>query len=82
MEELLDFLMLWFRDISVYKELGDNKWIIHKEDKKLLEEFSYYLSDKQINDIINDISIMKSNRRFNINLQLNIETMLLRIQEE
>ncbi|HHT50486.1 MAG TPA: hypothetical protein GXZ78_03295 [Eubacteriaceae bacterium] len=82
LEELLDFLMLWFRDISVYKELGDNKWIIHKEDKKLLEEFSYYLSDKQINDIINDISIMKSNRRFNINLQLNIETMLLRIQEE
>ncbi len=81
-EEFLDFLILWFRDISLFKELGDNKWLIHKEYKNLLEEFSYYLSDKQINDIIEGVNTIKNNRRFNINFQLNMETLLLRIQEE
>lgn len=82
LDELLDFIMLWFRDISLYKELGNNKWIIHREYEDLLQEFSYYLSDDQINVIIEEVNISKNNRKYNVNLQLNMETMLLKMQEE
>jgi DNA polymerase-3 subunit delta' len=82
LEELLDFIMLWFRDISLYKELGKNRWIIHREYEDLLQEFSYYLSDDQINVIIEEVNISKNNMKYNVNLQLNMETMLLKMQEE
>ena len=82
LDETLDFMMLWFRDIYLYKELGNNRWIIHKEYDDLLQEFSYYLSEHQINDIIEEINSSKNNRKYNVNLQLNMETMLLKMQEE
>lgn len=82
LDEILDFLMLWFRDVALYKELGNNRWTIHREYEDLIQEFSYYLSDDQINVIIEEINTSKNNRKYNINLQLNMETMLLKMQEE
>lgn len=82
LDENLDFMMLWFRDVYLYKELGNNRWIIHKEYADLLEEFAYYLSEQQISAIIEEVNLSKNNRKYNVNLQLNMETMLLKMQEE
>ncbi|MCR1899537.1 DNA polymerase III subunit delta' [Irregularibacter muris] len=80
--EWLDFLILWFRDITLYRELGDNPWVVHREYKELLKEFSTYLSDEQIHAIIEEIDNSKNNLKANVNLQLNMEAMLLKMQEE
>lgn len=77
----LDFIIIWFRDVALQKELGDNPYTIHKEYRKLLEEFTKHLSYEQINAIIEDVSQSKNNMRYNVNLQLNIESMLLKMQE-
>ncbi|RBP42214.1 DNA polymerase-3 subunit delta' [Garciella nitratireducens DSM 15102] len=80
LEEWLDFFMIWFRDVALYQELGDNPYIIHREYKDWLEEFSFYLSYDQIHDIIKEIQQSKNDIKHNINLQLNMESMLLKMQ--
>lgn len=82
MEEWLDFFMIWFRDLALYQELGDNPYIIHREYEDFLGEFSQHLSYEQIHGIIKEINQSKNNIKHNVNLQLNMESMLLKMQNQ
>lgn len=80
-DQWLDFIIVWFRDVALQKELGDNPYTIHKEHREFLEEFTKYLSYDQINAIIEEVSKSKEHIKYNVNVQLNIESMLLKMQE-
>jgi len=82
LEDWLDFIILWYRDVALYKELGDSPWIVHREYMDLLGEFSHYLSVRRIHDIIEEVTQSKVDLEHHVNLQLNMETMLLKMQEE
>lgn len=82
LEEWLDFFMIWFRDLALYQELGDSSYIIHREYEDFLKEFSQHLSYEQIHGIIEEINQSKNNMKYNVNLQLNIESMLLKMQNQ
>ncbi len=77
-DEILDMIIYWFRDILIYKETGTDQLLINKDK---VERLSYErnMEFDKINDIIENIMETKSNLRGNINFQLAIETMLLRI---
>lgn len=77
-EELLDIFMYWFRDLLIYKELGDSSLIVNKDKIGILSEQSF-LDMEKINDIIYTIEMTKINIKRNINFNLSIETMLLNI---
>ena len=79
-EEILDIFLYWFRDLLIYKEIGNSNLIINKDKIELLSKERFLDKDK-INDIID--SIIKTNKYINsnVNYQLAIETMLLGIQE-
>ncbi|HFL3828418.1 TPA: DNA polymerase III subunit delta' [Clostridioides difficile] len=79
-EEILDIILYWFRDLIIYKEIGNSKLIINMDKISLLSNQSY-LSTNKINDIIENIMETKKNIERNINYQLSIETMLLNMQE-
>ncbi len=78
--ELLDIIIYWFRDLYIYKEIGENSLIINS-DRYLSLEGQSILSFNKINDIIDNVIDTKRNLSFNINYQLGIETMLLNMQE-
>ena len=80
-EEILDIFSFWFRDLIIYKELGDNDLIINSDKIEYLSRQSFIHFNK-INDIIDKVQQTKENINRNINFQLSIETMLLNIQEE
>ncbi|MGM0396943.1 MAG: DNA polymerase III subunit delta' [Bacillota bacterium] len=80
-QELLDIMVFWFRDLMVYKATGDSGLIINKDKEKLLSEQSF-LDFERINDIMKKIQDTSMNIQLNVNYQLSIETMLFRIQEE
>lgn len=77
-EEILDIFLYWFRDLLIYKELGDSPLIINKDKINLLSEQSF-LDMRKINDIIYNIEETKINVKRNVNFNLSIETMLLNI---
>lgn len=77
-DDILDIIIYWFRDLLIYKEIGENPLIINKDKIVELSENSY-MNFKEINDIIRRVKDTKINIKRNINYQLAIETMLLNI---
>ena len=80
-EELLQILMLWFRDLAVYKMTKDINFVINRDKEEFLLKQSF-MDFELINDIIEKIQETSLNIQMNVNFQLAIETMLLKIQGE
>ena len=80
-QELLDIMLFWFRDLMVYKSTGDMGLVINSDKELLLSEQSF-LDFERINGIIKKIQDTSVNIQLNVNYQLSIETMLFKIQEE
>jgi DNA polymerase-3 subunit delta' len=80
-DEILDIFLIWFRDLIIYKEIGNNDLIINKDKIQFLTSQSF-MDFSRINDIIDKVSETKDNINKNVNFQLSIETMLLSVQEE
>lgn len=78
---ILDVMMSFFRDILVFSECRDEKYIINLDKKDIIsrqyERFSY----TSLNNIISCILETMDNIKSNVNFQLSIEMMLLHIQE-
>ena len=79
-EEILDIILYWFRDLLIYKEIGESDIIINRDKMTLLSTQSF-LNTNKINDIIEKTIETKEDIQRNINYQLSIETMLLNMQE-
>lgn len=77
-DELLDIILYWFRDLLLYKELGESPLIINKDKINILCQESF-LDMGKINGIIDNIEMTKINVKRNVNFNLSIETMLLNI---
>lgn len=78
---ILDMMLIWFRDLLIYKEVGNDDLIINRDKKELLKEQAFKLSIGRIHGIIDSIMETKDNIRANTNFQLSIELMLLKLQE-
>ncbi|MDY0255927.1 DNA polymerase III subunit delta' [Gudongella oleilytica] len=79
--QILDIFLLWFRDLLLYKASADSSLIVNRDRLKLISEQSA-LDFERINGIIEKIQNTIYNVQMNVNYQLSIETMLLKIQEE
>ncbi len=79
--QVLDIFLYYFRDLLIFKELGENRLLINKDKTAYMSKQSF-IEIGRINDIIEKIQETKDNISRNINYQLSIETMLLYIQEE
>lgn len=77
-DDILDIIIYWFRDLIIYKEIGESPLIINQDKILELSEHSY-MNFNKINDIIGRVEETKLNIKRNINYQLVIETMLLNV---
>lgn len=79
-EEILDIILYWFRDLAIYKRVGRTELIVNMDSIPLLSNQSY-LSIDRIDDIIKRIGKARDDILEGVNYQLAIETMLLGMQE-
>lgn len=80
-DSILDIMMSWFRDILIYKECGNIRYIMNLDRAEdVVRECGKY-SSESLNRIMNYIGAAARNLMYNVNYQLSIETMLLNIQE-
>lgn len=80
-EEVLDFMISWYRDLLVYKETENIELIINIDKKQEIDFQSRRIDISKIRDIIFIIEKTKKNLKSNVQFHLNIEVMLLNIQE-
>lgn len=79
--DILDIMLTWFRDLLIYKQTSNGELLINKDKVDLLTEQAFKLSTDKIHDIIDNIIETKDNISSNVNFQLSIELMLLNLQE-
>ena len=77
-DEILDIIIYYFRDLLIYKKIGESSLIINKDKIPMLSQHSF-MDFNKINDIILNIMETKDIIKKNINYKLAIEAMLLNI---
>lgn len=80
-EESLDILTSWFRDLLIFRETQGFQFLINYDKMKEIEVQAGRFDLKQLREIILIIDKAKGNLKSNVNYQLNLEVMLLNIQE-
>jgi DNA polymerase-3 subunit delta' len=79
---ILETIALFLRDIMVYKETGDENLLINSDKKDIiLKNVPFYT----VPGLIRQIGAVESTRRNikrNINFQLSIEVMLMKLMED
>ncbi|ENZ00820.1 hypothetical protein HMPREF1092_02473 [Clostridium thermobutyricum] len=80
-EELLGIIEGFIRDIIVYKEVSDKKFIINSDKRKEIEELVNLMSYKKLNSMIDAVKELRKNLESNSNFSININIMLMSFLE-
>jgi len=80
-EEVLDLMISWYRDLFVYKETRSVELIINVDKTEEIDYQVRGIDLRKVRDIIFIIEKAKNNLKSNVQFHLNIEVMLLNIQE-
>ncbi|MBM7583378.1 DNA polymerase-3 subunit delta' [Caldicoprobacter guelmensis] len=76
-DEVLDILVIWFRDIMAYKETGDYALVVNIDKVPLIEKQASLFTIRRIRGIIESIERTRRMLKGNTNYQLAIENLLL-----
>ena len=80
-EECLDFMQLWYRDVLMFKATQDTAGFIFKDEYRYIREAANKSSFHGIEEILEAIEKAKKRLDANVNFELTMELMLLTIKE-
>lgn len=80
-EDCLDIMMAWFRDVLLFKVTNDLNELIFKDEYRHISEYASRTSYEGVESIIESICKAKSRLRANVNFELTIELLLISIKE-
>lgn len=76
-DDYLDLMLMWFRDVLLYKASGEDEGIIFAEEMSSVRRCAESFSFEKINLIIEKLMETKDKLASNVNAELSIETLLL-----
>lgn len=80
-EQLLDFLLLWYRDILLIKQGCEKHVLIHSDQTDIIERQAAMLDENRLNRIIDVIKRTISYVNHNVGAKNSLDSMLLNIME-
>lgn len=80
-DDILDLMMIWYRDVLLFKATNDINDLIFKEEVSDIVKRASFSTYEGIEEIINAIEKTKARLKANVNFELAIELMLLSIKE-
>ncbi|MCR4807922.1 MAG: DNA polymerase III subunit [Lachnospiraceae bacterium] len=81
-DDYLDILLIWYRDILMYKATNDLDSLVFKEEIKAIREKAGRSSYEAIEKVTEAIEKTKARLKANVNFELAMELLLLAIKEE
>ena len=79
--DFIDILEMWYRDVILFKVTKDPNNLIFKDEINYIRKAASNSSYEGLENIINGCEIAKSRIKANVNFDLAIELMLLNIKE-
>lgn len=80
-EDYIDLMMLWYRDILMFKASNDPDLILYKEERSFIMNQAKIISYEGIHNIIKGMEKAKARIKANVNFDVAIQLMLLTIKE-
>jgi DNA polymerase-3 subunit delta' len=80
-QDFLDLLMTWFRDLLIVKKINIEKYVINRDKYRTLLKQAQVLSYNRISIMIENINKAKNLLKQNANFRLVIEMMILQTKE-
>jgi len=81
LDECLDFMQLWYRDILMFKVTKDINTLVFKEEYSTVSSLCQKSSYEGLETILNAIEKAKTRLNANVNTELALELMLLTMKE-
>ena len=79
--DYMDILMIWYRDVLMYKATKDVDKVVFKEEFNAIKEQSKRSSYEGIETILKALDKAKSRLSANVSFDLTMELLLLTIKE-
>ena len=79
-EECLDFMLLWYRDVLLFKATKDPNRMIYKSEVPQIQKQANLRSFENLAEIIEAIELFKQRIRANVNFDIAMELLLLTIK--
>ena len=80
-DEILDVMLIWYRDVLLYKSLGRGDDLINKSELPAIKDEASRLSFERLNVITEKIEEARARLRSNVNFSYVMELLLLTIKE-
>ena len=80
-EDFLDIMISWYRDILIIKALNNKDKLVHSDKYSLLIKQSSRIGYNEVGNIIELIQKTKQQLSSNVNFQLTLEALFLKIKE-
>lgn len=80
-DEYLDLMLLWYRDVLMFKVTKDANILLYREEYKAISKQASLRAYEDIENIINAIDKAKVRLHANVNFETAIELLLLAIKE-
>lgn len=80
-EDYLDILLIWYRDILMFKATNDADSLVFKEELKAIRDRAGRSSYEGIEKIIDTIEKTKARLKANVSFDLTMELLLLAVKE-
>lgn len=81
-EDYIDFMMMWYRDVLMYKSTNDANLVIFKDELKYIRKDATDRSYDGLERILKAMDVAKTRLAANVNFDLTMELMLLTIKEK
>lgn len=79
--DYIDFIVLWFRDVLMFKATGDVNRLMYQDESSIIRKQAQHISYEGCNKVIEACDKAKARLRANVNFELAIELLLLTIKE-
>lgn len=80
-EDYLDIVLLWFRDILLYKAVKDPSMLMFKEESRGIDRQTRIRSYENIESCLKAVEKAKQRLRANVNFDITMELLLITLKE-
>lgn len=80
-DDYLDLLAMWYRDVLVFKSTNDTNPLIFRDDIAVIKNLASQISYEGLEDILNSIDKVKIRLKANVNFELTVELLIMAIKE-
>lgn len=80
-EDEIDLMILWFRDVLMFKATGDPNLLLYREELPFIKKQANTRGYENLENIISAMEKAKIRLKANVNVDIAIELMLLTIKE-